>query len=325
MSGARTPFGTTRSGEAVERVELSVGALQVAVLTYGAILQDLRFGGLPYSLTLGSDRLADYEGAMRWHGALIAPVANRLGAGRAWLRGNEIVLERAPGERHLLHSGAAGTHAKLWRVEGLSSDHVTLAVDLAHGEGGFPGNRQVRAEYSMTPSSLRLRVTARTDRPTLFNAANHSYWNLDGSESWAGHRLQVAADRVLAVTDEVVPTGEIPAVAGTALGFRAARDIAPGDPALDTCFCLSDERQTLRPVLWLRGQSGVTMQFATTEPGVQVYDGRDAVRPGRAAYEGLAIEAQGWPDAPNHPGFPSIELMPGEPREQITEWRFAGG
>lgn len=324
MSGARTPFGTTGSGGLVERVELSAGPLRASVLTYGAILQDFRFGGLPYSLTLGSDRLADYEGTMFWHGALIAPVANRLSAGRARLQGREVVLECAPAERHLLHSGAAGTHAKFWRIEDLMPDRVTLAVDLAHGEGGFPGNREVRAEYSVTPSSLRLRVMARTDRPTLFNATNHSYWNLDGSESWAGHRLEIAAERVLAVTDEVVPTGEVLAVKGTAYDFRSARDIAPGDPALDTFFCHSDERRTLRPVLRLSGRSGLVMEIATTEPGVQVYDGRDAVRPGRAAYEGLAIEAQGWPDAPNHPGFPPIELLPGQVGEQITEWRFAG-
>lgn len=325
MSGVRAPFGITRAGDVVERVELSSGAMRVAVLSYGAILQDVRFGDLPYSLTLGSDRLADYQGAMRWHGALIAPVVNRLGAGRARLQGREIVLERGSGERHLLHSGAAGTHARHWRIDELARDRVALALDLADGEGGFPGNREVRAEYALTPLSLQLRVTARTDRPTLFNAANHSYWSLDGAENWAGHRLQVAADRVLAVTGDIVPTGEIVDVTGTDFDFRTERRIMPGNPALDTCFCLSDGRRPLRPVLRLCGRSGVTMEIATTEPGVQVYDGRDAVRPGRAAYEGLAIEAQGWPDAPNHPGFPSIELMPGEPGEQITEWRFAGG
>ncbi|MCW3780985.1 aldose epimerase family protein [Defluviimonas salinarum] len=293
MSGVRTPFGTTRAGDAVERVELSAGGLRASVLTYGAILQDVRFGGVPHSLTLGSDRLADYEGAMCWHGALIAPVANRLGAGRAWLQGREIVLERAAQENHLLHSGAAGTHARLWRIEDLAPDRVTLAVNLAHGEGGFPGRRNIRAEYSVTPTSLRLAVKARTDRPTLFNATNHSYWNLDGSESWTGHRLRIDAARMLAVTDDVVPTGEIREVTGATFDFRTDREIAPGDPALDSCFCLSDDRRPLRPVLRLRGRSGVTMEVATTEPGVQVYDGRDAIRPGRVGYEGLAIETQG--------------------------------
>lgn len=324
MTGIRAPFGITRAGDPVERVDLAVGGFRASVLTYGAILQDVRFGDLSYSLTLGSDRLADYEGPMRWHGALIAPVANRLGAGRARLQGGEIVLERGPAERHLLHSGPAGTHGKLWRIENLAPDRVILAVDLAHGEGGFPGNREVRAEYSVISSSLRLRVTARTDRPTIFNAANHSYWNLDGTENWAGHRLCIAADRVLAVTDDVVPTGEMREVAGTEDDFRTERTIVPGDPALDTCFCLSGGRRPMHPFLWLRGQSGLRMEVATTEPGVQIYDGRDAVRPGRSAYEGLAIEPQGWPDAPNHESFPPIELLPGETREQITEWRFSG-
>jgi aldose 1-epimerase len=155
------------------------------------------------------------------------------------------------------------------------------------------------------------------------NVANHSYWNLDGTADWAGHRLQVAADRYLPTTDDFTPTGEIVDVAGTAYDFRAGRRIARSEPPLDNNFCLSDGRVALRDVLWLTGEGGVAMTVATTEPGIQIYDGRNAIRPGHGAYEGLAIEAQGWPDAPNHAGFPSIALGPDETYQQVTEWRFA--
>ena len=114
-----------------------------------------------------------------------------------------------------------------------------------------------------------------------------------------------------------------PASRRTAMDFRRGARLAPGSPPLDTCLVLANRRLPLRDVLWLTGQSGVTMTLATTEPAVQVYDARNAPRPGRAPYEGLAIEAQFWPDAPNHPHFPDITLRPGQHWQQVTEWRFA--
>ena len=118
---------------------------------------------------------------------------------------------------------------------------------------------------------------------------------------------------------------EVRDVAAGGMDFRAARRVEPGMPDFDTCFCLADGRQPLREVLRLTGQAGVGMSVSTTEAGVQVYDARDARRPGRGAHEGLAVEAQGWPDAPNHAGFPSIELAPGEEYRQHTVWRFSRG
>lgn len=96
-----------------------------------------------------------------------------------------------------------------------------------------------------------------------------------------------------------------------------------GDPSLDHNFCLSRARGTLRDVLWLTGRGGLTLTLATTEPGVQVYDGRDAIRPLRSRYEGLALEPQFWPDALSHPDFPSVLLAPGQAWQQQTRWRFS--
>lgn len=318
-------FGTTASGQAVQVATLSSAALTARILTLGAVLQDVRLAGLDHGLTLGSNRVADYEGPMCYHGALIAPVANRIGGNSATIDGVRHRFSAGPGQTHILHSGPAGTHLKIWRLNDAAPDKVTLSCDLPDGEGGFPGNRKVRVTYAVDGNSLRMEVTARTDRATPFNAANHSYWNLDGSESWQGHRLRVAADHYLPATEEILPTGEVASVAGTEFDFRAGKVAGPGAPALDHCFCLSAERTALRPVLTLSGKSSVTMTLSTTEPGVQIYDGRGAARPGRKPGEGVAIEAQGWPDAPNHPQFPSILLRPGQTYHQITEWRFARG
>ena len=319
-----TEFGKTADGHLVHCITLRAGDLQASVLTWGAVLQSVQLAGVAYDLTLGSDRLADYESDMRYHGSLIAPVVNRLTDATAMVAGTRQHFEVNFNNRHNLHSGGAGTHLKVWQLIEAAETHVVLALSLPDGEGGFPGNRRVEARFSIAaPASLRLQVTATTDAPTIFNAANHSYWNLDGTETWAGHRVEIAADHYLPTTDDFIPTGDISGLTGSALDFRNPMAIAPGHPDLDNCFCLGTARMPLRDVMALQGTSGVRLTVATTEPGVQLYDGRHAARPGHSAYEGIAIEAQGWPDAPNHPAFPQIELQPGHPLQQITEWRFA--
>lgn len=318
----QTPFGTTAAGVAVDKITLQAHGLTAAFLTKGVTLQSVRLEGVGHDLTLGSESLTDYEGKMRHHGSLVVPVVNRLSGARARIAGVDHAFEPNQAGKHTLHGGAAGGQHKVWTVEQLTETHVTLGLRLPDGEGGFPGNRHIRARLSIGPGpALRMEVTASTDKATLFNAANHSYWNLDGSETWAGHSLRIAANHYLPTTEDFTPTGEIAPVAG-AMDFRRGRVVTPADTVLDTNFCLSGGRQPLRDVLWLRGASGLTLTVATTESGIQVYDARNAARPGRGFHEGLAIEAQAWPDAPNHAGFPSIDLGPGEDVTQVTEWRF---
>ncbi len=319
-------FGTTAGGVPVQAITLRAGPISATVLTFGAVLQDVRLAGVAHGLTLGSDDLADYEGAMRHHGSVIGPVVNRICGAQAQVGGQLHRFEANQDGRICLHSGAAGSHRKVWDLVSASDSAVTLAIDLPDGEGGFPGNRRIEATYEVaTPGTLRLRVVARTDALTLMNIANHSYWNLDGSAQWSGHRLRVAADAYLPTTADFTPTGVIEPVAGGPMDFRTLREITVGRDLFDNCFCLSQTRQRLRDVLWLHGASGVSMVVATTEPGVQVYDGRNAVRPGRGLHEGLAIETQLWPDATNHPVFPPITLKPAQGYDALTEWRFAKG
>ena len=316
-------FGTTRDGQEVHKITLAAGDLTVNLLTWGAVIQNVRLAGIDRSLTLGSDQLSDYEGEMRHYGALIGPVANRISTGRARLDGMMYELERNQDGRIHLHSGAQATHLQVWDVVAVSPNTATLSITLPDGMCGLPGNRHVTATFAVTlDATLTLQIDATTDSTTLLNFANHSYWNLDGSPTYEGHSLRIAADHYLPSTVDDYPTGEIVDVTGTPMDLRDARVLAINSPPFDNNFCLSDSDQPLRDVLVLKGQSGVQMTMATTAPGLQVYDARSAPRPGKADYEGLAIEAQGWPDAPNNPAFPSIKVTPNKSFTQTTSWRF---
>lgn len=316
------PFDTGADGRPVHAIDIAAGDLSVTVLTRGAILHAVRLGGVGRNLTVGCDRLSDHDGAMIYHGAIVAPVANRIRGARAVIDGTE---HRFPPNQNgnLLHAGDAGTHAKVWEVLEEAPDAVLLGVDLPDGEGGFPGHRRLTVRFAVIPpATLHMEVLGATDAPTLMNVANHSYWNLDGTPTWEGHSLQIHADRYVPVDDALIPTGTAP-VEGTPFDFRAARQPRPGEPPMDHNWCTADARGPLREVLVLQGASGVTLRLSTTEPGLQVYDGSQGARPGAALHEALAIEAQAWPDAPGREGFPSIALAPGETYRQVTEWAFS--
>ena len=318
-----TVFGTTEGGVAVHRVVLRGGDLEVALLTHGARIQDVRLRGVP--LTLGADALRPYEGPMASVGGLIAPVVNRLSGARAALDGRGIGLEANRGGL-TLHSGSAGTHRKVWKLEDAGEAAAAMSITLPDGEAGFPGRRRLAARFAVEPpATLVLTIEATTDAPTLMNAANHSYWRL-GGEDLAGHRLRVAAEHYLPTDDDGLVTGEVAPAEG-AFDLRGGRSL--DGATYDHSFCLSDGRGARKPVARLEGPAA-RMEMATTEPGLQVYTGdklRDFGVPGHdgrpfAPRAGLALEAQGWPDAPNHAGWPSIRLAPGETYRQETAWRF---
>ena len=301
-------------------IGIAAGDLSARLLTLGATLREVRLAGVDRNLTVGTDDLALYGGPMLYYGAVVAPVANRLRDARAAIGGTEHHFEPNQGP-HILHSGAVGTHLKDWEVLEAAPDAVLMGVTLQGGEGGFPGLRRVTVRFAvLPPATLRMEIVAATDALTLMNPVNHSYWNLDGTPTWEGHALRIAADAYLPVDDDLIPTGEVRDVTGTPYDFREGRRPRPGEPPMDHNFCLARERGPLREVLWLTGASGVSMALATTEPGVQVYDGSQGT--GARLHEALAIEAQSWPDAPSNPGFPSIRLAPGEAYRQVTEWRF---
>ncbi len=326
----RATFGTTHAGTEVERLTIGDGTLTAHILTLGAIVQDLRLTGTAHSLTLGSANLAAYQGPMAYYGAIVGPVANRIAHASAVLDGQRHHFAANEGTT-TLHGGPTGTHALIWEVTEHTDTSVTLRQSLPDGLGGFPGRRILFATFRILPGAvLELTLTADTDAPTWINLANHSYWNLDGTDTTEGHTLQIDADRYLPVDAAMIPTNPTPIV-GTPFDFRAPRPIGAGQPdRYDHNFCLSDTRVPLRKVARLTGKSGIVMTLETTEPGLQIYDAArndTAPHPGHhgkpyGPHSGIAIEAQGWPDAPNRAEFPSIRLDPEGSYEQVTRWAF---
>ena len=316
-------FGTSSTGVDVEKITLSAGDLTVSILTWGAIVQDVRLAGVDHGLTLGSDNLADYEGGMRHHGSLIGPIVNRISNARIKIDRMMYELERNGQDGIHLHSGAQATQRRAWTLADASDTHATLTFALPDGECGLPGKRDITVTYRVSaPATLTMEITGTTDATTAMNFANHSYWNLDGSDTWDGHTLTIHADAMLPSTPQSYPTGEILDVTDTVFDFRKPRVITADTDVFDNNFCLADRRRPLQDAVTLTGASGVSLTLATTEPGVQVYDNKSGARPGRTAFEGIALEAQFWPDAPNNPAFPSILLTPDQTYTQVTSWTF---
>lgn len=323
----------TEDGTPIQRIVLSDGTLTVAVLTLGAILQDVRLAGVAHALTLGTDHIPTYLGPLSSCGSLIGPVVNRISGAQAALSGKTYQFEKSPRGDYSLHGGQAGTHHKVWEIDSISETSATLTLNLPDGEGGFPGNRAIAARFSLIgDGTLELRIAATTDASTWINIANHSYWNLDGTDTYAGHTLTVAADRYCVSDAADLATGEVRDVADTPFDFRNGLALSPGeDVKFDVNLCLSDARRPLTNVLTLTGASGVSLSMATTEPGVQIYDGNGYHSDGQLGhngavlgnYAGLAIEPQCWPDAPNQPAFPSIVVHPTRAYEQISTLRFS--
>lgn len=322
-------LGKTAKGQTVQAIHLLGGELRATILTYGATLQDVRLAGTPWPLTLGATSVAAYEGPFAYFGAIVGPVANRIAGAAAEIDGRKHQFAANEAGKTTLHGGPSGTHAQVWTIEAVSASAVTLGLHLPDGLGGFPGNRQLRADFQITaPATLSLTMSATTDAPTLVNLANHSYWNLDGGADTSGHRLTVAADTYLPVDSDLIPLAPR-AVGGTDFDFRAGRRLDPARP-LDHNFCLSAASRTLTEVAMLSGSQGVCLRLETTAPGLQVYDGRGLQTrpfPGLTGQPygpnaGVALEAQHWPDAPGRPDFPSIALSAGENYREITAFSF---
>jgi aldose 1-epimerase len=319
-------FGTTQAGQDVQVATLRLGDLTARVLTFGGILQDLRHRDRP--LTLGAPDLAAYDGGpMAFFGAVIGPVAGRVRDATGTLGGRPLSLAVGPSP-HALHSGTAGLHAAIWSVEEATRDRLHLVNRSAPGHGGLPGARRFTATYALEVDALRLSLAAETDSPTWVNLTHHGYWHLGGPPGIDGHRLAIAAERYLPVDAETLPTGEILPVEATRFDFRQSRRLGQDD-RLDHCFCFSGEERPTTEVARLEAPDGLALSVATSAPGLQVFTGDGVATQGHDGHTGvpygprpgLALEPQSWPDAPSHPGFPSIRLDPGTVWRREILWR----
>ncbi len=338
MNARNELFGRLETGEPVQLVVLTGGGLTAKIITWGAVIQDLRLDGHAPPLVLGLENLADYLAHSPYFGATPGRNANRIGNGRFAIDGASFQLElNERGVTHL-HGGSDGLGRRNWEIVDQSDSHVTLRIVDPAGRAGYPGNCTVTCTYRLhAPATLSVTYEATTDAPTIANLCQHSYFNLDGDSDALGHEISIAADHYLPVDERLIPLGEIRPVAGTPFDLRTLtpmrRQTEAGGVAFDHNFCLAKERRAKTPVALARSnRSGVALEVHTTEPGVQLYTGSMINVPvpgleGRryGPFAGFCLETQVWPDAVNHQGFPQAVLRPGETLRQETDYIFTKG
>jgi aldose 1-epimerase len=322
------------------------GGMTMRFLDFGAIITAIETPdrqGRMANIVLGYGSEAEYRAKIgkNGFGAAIGRYAGRIANARFTLDGREHRLDpNLP--PHTLHGGGIGFDKRLWRVRAIPNGAV-LSLDSPDGDQGFPGRLSVQVSYRLLPGrTLRMDWEARTTEPTVLNLTNHSYFNLAGEGSVTPQRLRIAATRWVETDAAGIPTGRLAPVAGGPLDFRTERAIGeridhkgppmagPGGYNHAWAFDAPVRAGAPRPVLWMRDpRSGRTLSVSTTEPSVQLYtgdyiDGKDADARGRPIRprDGIAIETQGFADAPNHPNFPSTRLEPGRAFRSTTLYRF---
>ena len=323
----------------VYKIDLSNGGLSASVLTWGATLQDLRLDGHASPLVLGFNKLDDYIEHSPYFGATVGRFANRINQGRFSIDGQSYQVDQNETSGNHLHGGTSGISHRIWRFVDHGQSFVVLSILDQDGQSAYPGNCEITCRYELKDNGvLEITFSSTTDQATLANIAHHSYFNLDGSDNIYNHQLQINATDYLPVSDDLIPTGEVKSVADTVFDFRALRPIRTeaGFIEYDHNFCFhhktgAQARDEHRHIVSLTSAvSGVSLDVYSAEPGVQFYTGfgvqsnADGLsgKPYQAG-AGLCLETQIWPDAPNHEGFPSAVLNPGETLVQRTEYRFS--
>ena len=330
-------FGTLPGGETVTAGVLkNKNGMSVTVLNYGATIQSLCVpdrNGVPVDVVLGYDTAAEYAERDAYLGATIGRVGNRIGGAEFSLNGTTHRLAKNDGDNHL-HGGVRGFDKHLWDLT-VVGDSILCERLSPDGEEGYPGNLSVKVLYTLTDDDrLILTYDACSDRDTLVNLTNHSYFNLAGEGTILDHLLQVNAERFCEGDEGCLPTGQLLPVNGTPFDFRTAKkigkDIEADDVQLkraggyDHNFCLSGKRAAVLS----SEATGIEMTVETDLPGLQVYSGNFLnEHPGKSGRPnvwrgGLCLETQLYPNAMECYGFPSPVLRAETPLHSETSWSF---
>jgi aldose 1-epimerase len=231
-------------GTAIEEVTIrSLGGAEARILTWGAVIRDLVVPARQarQRVVLGLNRIEDYVAHSPYFGAVVGRYANRIGEARFTLDGETYHLDVNWGGRHQLHGGSRGFGSRIWSLLDHTPSSATLALVSEDGDMGYPGRLTALCTYAFAePATLRIMLEAACDRPTPVNLTTHGYFNLDGSPTIADHELRIAGDFITPTTSDLIPTGEIHAVAGTPYDFRTLRPIgpAPSGASYDTNYVL---------------------------------------------------------------------------------------
>lgn len=338
------PFGTLRSGAAVEEYTLASGrGVTLSIITWGGIIRTLTTpdrNGTLADIVLGFDTLEPYEDRHPYFGTITGRYANRIARGKFTLDGKQYTLAVNNGVNHL-HGGIDGFDRVLWKARPGRDDTavwVALTYTSPDGEEGYPGELSTEVKYTLRrDNTLIIEYRATTSKPTPVNLTNHSYFNLAGHGSGAvlNHHLTLDATQMVPVDETQIPTGAIHAVHGTAFDFTTPHPIGAriGTVGIgyDHTFVITGTPGTLRSVgrAWDPG-SGRLLEVHSTEAGVQLYTGNhlDGSQIGKGGvryqqYAGFCLETQHYPDSVNRPEFPSPILRPAQLYTQTTTFRFA--
>ena len=335
MTVTKRVFGTGPNGEEVYLYTLRNNhGVEVSITNYGGAITSILApdrNGVFGDVVLGYDTLDDYMKNPRYLSALIGRFANRIDRGRFSLDGVEYQLAQNNGENHL-HGGPKGFDKRVWNASETPAG-LHLKYFSQDGEENYPGNLDVAVDYSLSDENeLRIEYHAATDKNTIINLTNHSYFNLAGHGTILDHELRLVSASYTPVRDDLIPTGEIRSVVGTPMDFRTERVIANG--GYDHNFALDDWKPgVIRSVARLNDPtSGRVMEVFTTQPGIQFYSGNfldgSLIGKGGVAYEkyaALCLETQHFPDSPNQPNFPSTLLRTGETYNETTIYKFTTG
>jgi aldose 1-epimerase len=336
LTTTKAPFGFLPDNTPIDLYTLKNGhGLEVSIITYGGAIVSLktpdRNGDLG-DIVLGFESLDEYATNPRYFGALIGRHANRIAGGKFSLNGVDYQLPQNNGANHL-HGGFRGFDKRVWTAK-VDDNVLHLTYFSKDGEEGYRGNLTAFVDYTLLDNELRIDYRATTDRETIVNLTNHSYFNLRGEGTILDHELTLNADHFTPVSEDLIPTGEIKAVEGTPMYFRKGKaigsDIADVAGGYDHNFVLNDWDGSLRSAARLYdATTGRVLEILTTEPGMQFYSGNflDGSFTGKHGfvyekYTGLCLEPQHFPDAPNHPNFPSTVLRAGEEYRQTSIYRF---
>jgi aldose 1-epimerase len=347
----RVPFGRMPDGTIVERIVLrGADGFEAGIIAYGAVLHTLRVrdrAGTSEDIVLGHDTFDEYLAQRKFLGATIGRYANRI-ANACFTLDSAIVQLDANNGPNMLHGGNDGFDRKLWRIVEVSEGpepKVVLSYTSADGEGGFPGTLDARVTYRVSGATeLAVTFEATTDRPTVVNLTNHSFFNLDGALSERqilDHRIHIAADHFLATDATSIPLPGPPhPVAGTPFDFRQPQAIGARirsdneqlrrGHGYDHNYCLLTGEGVRLAARVESPKSGRVMELLTNQPGLQLYSGNllDGTLCGKGGRlyrqsDAFCLEPQAWPDTPNRPDFPSARLDPGRLYRHETVYRFS--
>jgi aldose 1-epimerase len=342
----KAAFGQLPDGTAIESYTLhNAQGASARVITYGATLTELHVpdrNGKTGDVVLGFDSLEGYLGQHPYFGATIGRYGNRIAKGKFTLDGKEydLFLNNGPNS---LHGGQIGFNRRVWKAEELKEKDgaaVRFSYLSKDGEENYPGNLNVSVTYTLTNTNeLKLQYSAETDKDTVLNVTNHSYFNLSGTDTGniLKYVLYINADKYTPVDSTLIPTGELASVVGMPLDFLKPTAIGARIGELkeiggyDHNYVLNGKAGTLRVAAKVSDpESGRVMEVLTTEPGVQFYSAiglNGSIKgKGGVAYEkygAICLETQHYPDSPNRPNFPSTVLKPGTKFQSETIYKFS--